>query len=343
MMNLEILKYENDPKYVYKSCYDYVVILEKLDNTIITNENRISVSKEYKQYAKYRGNKFMVKDIINKFDSNKKITSIANSVHSSTISYDIGKIITVTDFDNDIENVCSSGIHYFLKPECAFHYMLDVSMPNDYTGEHLEWFESGKPLTKKNYKNGKLEGKCLRWYKSGQLQYEENYKNDRLEGKYTHWYESGQLHIEGYCVNGYFNGEYLEWYESGQLHNEHYYVNGNFQGKYLKWYESGQLHYEQNYVNGNLEGKSLEWYESGKLHIKSNYVNGQLNGEYMRWYESGQLHIEGYYVNGDLEGKYLEWYESGEAKIINENYILAGISLILIPVTLFIISSMAKK
>jgi hypothetical protein len=54
----ELVDYINDTKYVYKTCGNFIVVLEKLEDTL-TNENRSNVSQngDDKLYAKYRANK----------------------------------------------------------------------------------------------------------------------------------------------------------------------------------------------------------------------------------------------------------------------------------------------
>jgi hypothetical protein len=74
-----------NPIYVYKSCADCVVILERLPDTV-TNKNRNNITnKECKSFAKYRGSKFLVKDIFHKFDSTKKVSSILSSNFKNTV------------------------------------------------------------------------------------------------------------------------------------------------------------------------------------------------------------------------------------------------------------------
>jgi antitoxin component YwqK of YwqJK toxin-antitoxin module len=180
-----------NPIYVYKSCDEYVVILERLSDTI-TNENRNNIpNKEYKSFAKYRGNKFLVKDIFHKFDSTKKISSISNSnFNQSKLEYEIEKVIIPNDFDRNLEKVCSNGIHYFLKLECAFYY----SLKKIKNGEYLSWYE-----------NGQICKKCI-------------YTNDKLNGEYLKWFKNGKQRIKCIYIDGKKNGEYLEWFENGKQH-----------------------------------------------------------------------------------------------------------------------------
>jgi antitoxin component YwqK of YwqJK toxin-antitoxin module len=178
---------------VYKSCAEYVVILERLLDTI-TNENRNNIPNEqYKQFAKYRGNKFLVKDIFHKFDSTKKVLSILSSnFYKNQLKYEIGKIIIPDDFDTDLEKVCSNGIHYFLKLECVFYYSLEKITNGDY----LRWHDNGQLCLKCTYTNGKLNGDYLRWYDNGQLCLKCTYTNGKLNGDYLRWHDNGQQSIK---------------------------------------------------------------------------------------------------------------------------------------------------
>jgi antitoxin component YwqK of YwqJK toxin-antitoxin module len=169
-----------DPIYVYKSCAEYIVILERLSDTI-TNENRNNITnKEYKSFAKYRGNKFLVKDIFHKFDYTNKVSSISSSNFEHKLEYKIGKIIIPDNFDTNLEKVCSNGIHYFLKLECAFYYSLNKIQ----NGEYLEWYENGQQYIKCTYTDGKLNGEYLEWYENGQQYKKCTYTDNERNGEY---------------------------------------------------------------------------------------------------------------------------------------------------------------
>jgi antitoxin component YwqK of YwqJK toxin-antitoxin module len=199
--------------YVYKSCGEYVVILERLLDTI-TNENRNNIPNEQcKQFAKYRGNKFLVKDIFHKFDSTNKVSSISSSNFSqSKLEYEIGKLIIPDYFDTNLEDVCSNGIHYFLKLECAFYYSLKVIT----NGEYLSWHDNGQQYVKCTYTDGNLNGEYLKWYENGQQSIKCTYTDGKRNGEYLKWYENGQQSEKCTYTDGKKNGEYLEWFSNGQ-------------------------------------------------------------------------------------------------------------------------------
>jgi antitoxin component YwqK of YwqJK toxin-antitoxin module len=107
----------------------------------------------------------LVKDIFHKFDSTKKVSSILSSNFENKLEYKIGKVIIPDNFDINLEKVCSNGIHYFLKLECAFYYSLDEIQ----NGEYLEWYENGQQYVKCTYTNGEINGEYLKWNDNGQL------------------------------------------------------------------------------------------------------------------------------------------------------------------------------
>jgi antitoxin component YwqK of YwqJK toxin-antitoxin module len=219
-----------NPIYVYKSCGEYVVILERLLDTI-TNENRNNIPNEqYKQFAKYRGNKFLVKDIFHKFDYTNKVSSISSSNFQNKLEYKIGKIIIPDNFDTNLENVCSNGIHYFLKLECAFYYSLQKIQ----NGEYLKWYDDGQQYIKCTYTNGKLNEEYLEWYDNGQQYKKCTYTDGKLNGEYLEWYYYGQQWEKCTFTDNKLNGEYFSWYKNGQQNTKCTYTDGKLNGAIFK-------------------------------------------------------------------------------------------------------------
>lgn len=93
-------------KIVYKSAGDYIITLKLKDCK--TNENRDDVFD--RMYAKYRCDRAFVVDIINKF-SNESIDSI-QSDHDGDFIYISNEHITIENYDDDINNIYTRGIHY---------------------------------------------------------------------------------------------------------------------------------------------------------------------------------------------------------------------------------------
>jgi hypothetical protein len=201
--------------YVFKSCEkEWIVVLKKTENTL-TNEARADIRDE--NHAKFRGSEFMVMNIINKFDNRKR----ANTLHSSGMSmlltpilYEIGEIAIPHEYDNDINNVCSCGIHYFKDPESAYYYELyyENSKRN---GLYREWHHSGQLAIEYTYTHGYENGLCKEWWENGQISIECTYNYGVLDGSYREWYENGQIEIDRTYKDGEIDGSYREWDENG--------------------------------------------------------------------------------------------------------------------------------
>ena len=164
----ECKEYLNNPEYVYKFCSDCIVIMQKLQDTI-TNENRINVRNQL--YAKFRANKLFVVKIIN-IDNMKYIDEIINNYYDIKIIYKCNEIVVPDKFDEDIDKVCSSGIHYFKSIDPAFYYR--DKPPKDFTGKWIRWYENGNKRNECEYIDGKETGKCIELYEDG---------NKRSEGE----------------------------------------------------------------------------------------------------------------------------------------------------------------
>jgi antitoxin component YwqK of YwqJK toxin-antitoxin module len=213
----------------YKSCsVEWIVVMKKLIDTI-TNEERESVKN--KLFAKHRANKLLVIEIRNKYNKTN-IKEIFSSCYKKKIKYIVGEIIE-EEFDKNINNVCSAGIHYFLSEERAFHY----ERKEHYTGVYKMWKDDGRIFGKCMFNNGIFEGQCIEYHKNGKKKAEYEYKKNKINGLYIEWYDNGYIKIICICENGVLNGLYNEWYPSGSRKNAYTYNMGNFVCTYEKWFD----------------------------------------------------------------------------------------------------------
>lgn len=264
--------YIEDDSYVYKSCLEWIVVLQKLDSTI-TNEDRKDI--KYSMSAKHRANMLKVVDIIHKF-SDEQCHEITNSVHlENKITYKIGNIVKVNDYDTNINEVCSTGIHYFRDPLPAFYYELII--------------------------NKIVNGKYISFYDNGQKERECKFINGQYNGKYIKWYIDGKKQLECTFNNGQLDGAYISWYNNGKLHQKYNYINGNLSGKCINWLLNEQKYEERNYHDGKLNGVYFKWFDNGQLYIESYYIDGILNGKMTKWDYTGKKLMECNYVNGLME------------------------------------------
>lgn len=133
--------YTGNNNYVFKSCQiKWIIILQKLNDTI-TNENRNDIYDI--ETASFRANKLKVICIVNKFNPKININKIINSIYTKkNITYTVNEIVCVDDYDMDINNIYSSGIHYYKSLDPAFYSELDLY--KKYIGNFFSYHNNGR-------------------------------------------------------------------------------------------------------------------------------------------------------------------------------------------------------
>ena len=94
----------------------------------------------------------MVINIINKFNINNHINEITNGTYiDDIIIYKKEEIIKSDLFDNNLDEVCLNGIHYFKSIEPAFYY--EINKLKNINEIYKKWFANGQIEENCNYKN----------------------------------------------------------------------------------------------------------------------------------------------------------------------------------------------
>ena len=196
ILRLLCSKYTNDSIYVYKSCCDgrYLVVLMKLHDTK-TNEKRYVTNRKY---AKFRADKLFVIAIYDTYDphnidiGDSSLLSInshySNNGKKKSLTYTIGEIVYPDSYDENINNICSNGVHYYTSPLPAiFHKKSynDSYFKNE-TFLYQNWTDNGECCYSGCIVKGSREGTWYRTIFSGDKNkpnvqfYCEVYKNHQL-------------------------------------------------------------------------------------------------------------------------------------------------------------------
>jgi len=172
-IKIKFAHYIRNPDYIYKKCWnDLVVILKKLDDSI-TNEFRNVINPSC---AYYRANKLLVFHIFDQTDLSEK--QFASSMHQSNFIYEVGKIVSVNNYDTNYNNVYSTGIHYFKTIETACLYQYRSS-----THAFIKmYYDNGQLYNIIEYKFSKKNGQYIEYYPNGKKKCEMNYENNKLKG-----------------------------------------------------------------------------------------------------------------------------------------------------------------
>lgn len=159
--------FENDSNFKYGSCGDFIIVFEKMNDTIVYNNdlNQLDPS-----YAKYYANKLKVVFIINKFLPEETPKFITHTEFCKIITYDINEICLSKE---------NHALCFYNKVEPA--YFSDIKLDN-YTGFYMSWFDNGLISEKGHYINGQRHGL---WQfgtntKSTQTFREETYVNGKI-------------------------------------------------------------------------------------------------------------------------------------------------------------------
>jgi len=155
----------------YKACRNSIVVLELLNDTI-TNEKRDKVVDD--KYAKFRCNMAKVISIVNV--KTGEMMEKDRSIFNNSFRYFSGEIVE-TCFNENMNEVCTSGIHYFKTKEVAlsWFYKQDGRYPPD--GKWKVWHDNGQKQLEGTLKDGKRDGNWTWWYNNGEKCSEETYKD----------------------------------------------------------------------------------------------------------------------------------------------------------------------
>lgn len=168
---------------------------------------------------------------------------------------------------------------------------------------------------KDGFPNGKWET-----YRDNKLYEKRQYKEGRLDGKVLTYASDGKTVVEeGTALGGKRNGRYATYYSNGQLQKEQEYKDGKEHG-YLRTYEQdGRLKWDCNYENGKMHGEQMQFYISNRDdYVRvANYEHGTLVGDYKETYfKGGGIKTQGTYdKNGKKTGRWIEKEYNGDYRL----------------------------
>jgi antitoxin component YwqK of YwqJK toxin-antitoxin module len=336
--------------YVYKLCVDVRVlnrgrvwlVIMQYTNETKTNELRDGVIDKF--YAKFRGDKFLVVQIIDIEQPTNTKDKIMNrflspkSYEFIKTEYIVGKIVSADAYDRDINNVCSYGIHYFKSIKAAFCYG-NAPLKN-YTGSWYVWSEDGRVKLMYEYVNGKRHGLAIDhrlplvdWtlnnsasaITSGDRKIEsENYRKiDRIESQYinnqkvgivTTYYDNSDIEQKIYT------GEHVTFFPREKdddkkiMYEKGEYKEGKKTNVWTINYPSGNLHMSGRYKDDNKIDKWTIYYDTNDKIIKAcgeYYVNNRF-GSWVMYHTNKKLKQFGTY--DDCGRKHGEWI------VMDKNY-----------------------
>lgn len=123
-----------------------------------------------------------------------------------------------------------------------------------------ESYDSGRLVSKANYKEGIQSGKRVIFFDNGSPEIEENYQNGALEGDYKVFYDTGEVLLVSIYKNNTIQGQVKKYYKSGQLMEDVAFVDNEENGPFVEYWENGNLKWEGAYKKGDNEYGELKKY-----------------------------------------------------------------------------------
>lgn len=192
-------------------------------------------------HAKHRCSKAKVLDIYHMISGEKR--DFGYSLFDKKFEYRIGKIVSVKDYNKNVDDVCSAGIHYFLSEDVAFCWNIDEDYAKQimWTGVLKDWYENGRLKFEASFKNGVYEGEVKSWQSNGVLDTVRYYKNGIEDGEYRSFHQNGRLYQKYIYSNGLLNGSYEKWFSGGRICEKGAYNKGVKVGLWKKWDQRGYV------------------------------------------------------------------------------------------------------
>lgn len=286
-INLVYNKYFNNSTYIFQLVENiWIIIMEKVIDTQ-TNEKYNKVVND--KFAKFCANKLKIILIFNIYEP-EQTTDIIVIIHNKYIyKYIVDEITTIDNYEININNVYSYGIHYYKTFVAALNFSklsdkCKQYLTTNYTGYNTYWYDNGQIEGYEKYINGQLIELWTYWYHNGQISKHEKYLEGVRTGTATYWYANNIKMAEG---------EYNEGYKVGVW----YY-----------WYDNGNIQAEKEYSKKNILEYEINWYKNGNKKSEGNFYNGEKSRYWVYWYENGQKYKEGEFHKGKQIGKWIQWY-----------------------------------
>lgn len=248
-------EYINSNKYVYKSCgIEWIVILEWV-LCAKHNEARSNYPYDF-NFAKFRASKFKVIKIFNKFDPEKTIPRIKNTVYEKkTIQYVVNKIVVAEDYCRDIRIICAEGIHYYRSIIPAF--FCELRKCEKYVGDIVEWYSDGSKCVEGHLENLKKTNTWIWFRDNDKKNYEGSYVNDKQNGLWTFYHENGNIKSKGFYRDNKRYGPWTFYHENGRKESEGYYIYDVKINTWTHWHDNGNLFKTEEHVKCDVVGKNI--------------------------------------------------------------------------------------
>ena len=177
----------------YKSAGKYIV---KLQVPVGSHTNRGRRGVADPNRAKFRTDKAHVLKIRHK-RTGRCVRSV-RSDHDPMVRYIVGEdVVPRRGYNLDPDEVCASGIHFFLTREPAYDYDFEIR-----NGIFQVWHDNGQLAATGMKKNNQMNGERKMYHENGALFRSDNWINGKESGLCKIWTDDGFLKGMNICDEG---------------------------------------------------------------------------------------------------------------------------------------------
>mgnify|MGYP003683202351 CR=1 FL=1 len=138
------------------------------------------------------------------------------------------------------------------------------------------YYDSGHLKSKRQFEEGKMNGRVEDFFKSGKTQVISHVHNDSLQGSYTTFYPEGIPEQKGHYEGNALNGRYQAWYNTGETKWIEHWDKGVKTGIDSAFYETGKLESAIPFTDGEEDGIARGYHRNGKQWTEWVFEKGRL-------------------------------------------------------------------
>ena len=157
----------------------------------------------------------------------------------------------------------------------------------------------------------KYTGEAVDYYETGQISARISYLNGEKDRVYYLYYPNGQVKVKAFFVRGQQDGVHLSFWPNGEIETKAVYKDGKLHGKWERFNQNGKLDHSVTYYNGKIINNEVRKFrENGTCYEYTNYID-EKNYTFQSFFENGQI-CQNDVVRNDLFVTRELYYNNGE-------------------------------
>jgi antitoxin component YwqK of YwqJK toxin-antitoxin module len=143
-------------------------------------------------------------------------------------------------------------------------------------------------------------GPARYYYESGQLLSKRTFREGRLQGRAEDYYPDGKVLARTFMLDDRLYGSYESYYPDGSREILCAYVMDSLQGTFRSWYSNGQPKRIEHWEHDRKTGTDSTYYENGHLESTTHFQDDEAHGIAKVYHRTGREWTEWLFEKGRL-------------------------------------------